>query len=201
MTRAGTGGARFPSFSASLSASYLLELAIIAASYFGIAKTAVLVPAINSTATPLWPPTGLALSLILLRNDRIWPAILIGSIFASAISSSPTASLEIGFQCDRHHGRSARRSLADQSLVAGLQDARVPAQRCEICAHLLCSDRCDQFWHRHSGPRSHQCFRLCRFACHFDRHLGKVVAHGRGRDCDHRSRHFALGDDATASIS
>ena len=94
MTRAGTGGARFPSFSASLSASYLLELAIIAASYFGIAETALLLPAINATATPLWPPTGLALSLILLRNDRVWPAILIGSIFASAISSSPTASLE-----------------------------------------------------------------------------------------------------------
>jgi hypothetical protein len=53
MTRAGTGGARFPSFSASLSASYLLELAIIAASYFGIAKTALLVPAINATAMPI----------------------------------------------------------------------------------------------------------------------------------------------------
>ena len=76
------------------SASYLLELAIIAASYFGIAKTALLVPAINATAMPLWPPTGVALSVILLRGDRVWPAILIGSIFASAISSSPTAFLE-----------------------------------------------------------------------------------------------------------
>ena len=173
MTRAGTGGARFSSFSASLSASYLLELAIIAASYFGIAKTALLVPAINATAMPLWPPTGVALSVILLRGDRVWPAILIGSIFATAITSSPTALLESDFQCDRHHGCSTRRSMADQSLVAGLQDARVPAQRCEICAHLLCSDRCDQFWHRHSGCRSHQCFRLCRFACCFDRLLGQ----------------------------
>jgi integral membrane sensor domain MASE1 len=94
MARAGTGGARFPSFSASLSASYLLELTIIAASYFGIAKTAVLVPAINATAMPLWPPTGVALSVILLRGDRVWPAILIGSIFATAITSSPIALLD-----------------------------------------------------------------------------------------------------------
>ena len=32
---------------------------MIAATYFGIAETALLLPAINSTATPLWPPTGL----------------------------------------------------------------------------------------------------------------------------------------------
>jgi PAS domain S-box-containing protein len=95
MTRAGTGGARFPSFSATLSASYLLELAIIAASYFGFAKTALLVPAINATAMPLWPPTGVALSVILLRGDRVWPAILIGSIFATAITSSPMALLDL----------------------------------------------------------------------------------------------------------
>ena len=95
MTRTGTSEARFPNLFGNLSgARYFLELAIIAATYFGIAETALLLPAINATATPLWPPTGLALSLILLRNDRIWPAILIGSIFASAISSSPTASLE-----------------------------------------------------------------------------------------------------------
>ena len=95
MTRTGTSEARFPNLFGNLSgARYFLELAIIAATYFGIAETALLLPALNSTATPLWPPTGLALSLILLRNDRIWPAILIGSIFASAISSSPTASLE-----------------------------------------------------------------------------------------------------------
>jgi hypothetical protein len=94
MTRTGTSEARFPLFGNPSGARYFLELAIVAATYFGIAETALLLPAINATATPLWPPTGLALSLILLRNDRIWPAILIGSIFASAISSSPTAFLE-----------------------------------------------------------------------------------------------------------
>ena len=92
MTRTGTSEARFPNLPGNLSgARYFLELAIIAATYFGIAKTALLVPAINATAMPLWPPTGVALSVILLRGDRVWPAILIGSIFATAITSSPMA--------------------------------------------------------------------------------------------------------------
>ena len=92
MTTTGTSEARFPNLRGNLSrAKYFLELAIIAATYFAIAETALLLPAINATATPLWPPTGLALSVILLRGDRVWPAILIGSIFATAITSSPMA--------------------------------------------------------------------------------------------------------------
>ena len=64
MTRTGTSEARFPNLFGNLSgARYFLELAITAATYFGIAETALLLPAINATATPLWPPTGLALSL------------------------------------------------------------------------------------------------------------------------------------------
>jgi hypothetical protein len=62
MTRTGTSEARFPNLFGNLSgARYFLELAIIAATYFGIAETALLLPAINATATPLWPPTGLML--------------------------------------------------------------------------------------------------------------------------------------------
>src|SRR5262249_53487707 len=38
-----------------------------------------LLPSINPAATPLWPPTGFALALLLLLGDRIWPAILVGS--------------------------------------------------------------------------------------------------------------------------
>jgi hypothetical protein len=46
MTRAGTGEARFATFSANLSpVSYFLELAIIAASYFGLTEVALLLPA------------------------------------------------------------------------------------------------------------------------------------------------------------
>src|SRR6516162_4300757 len=66
---------------------YGLEIAIIAVLYVGVASTALLFPAITAIQTPLWPPSGIALALILLRGYRIWPGILIGSFSAIAISS------------------------------------------------------------------------------------------------------------------
>jgi len=87
MAGAGTGAARFPAVSAVLSAViYAIELAIIAASYFSLAESALLLPAINPAATPLWPPTGVALAFVLLRGYRVWPAILVSSFSANAIS-------------------------------------------------------------------------------------------------------------------
>jgi PAS domain S-box-containing protein len=87
MTRAGIGEARIPALRTVLSAAtYTLELAIIAASYFGLAESAQLLPAVNPAATPLWPPSGVALAVVLLRGYRVWPAIVVGSFSANAIS-------------------------------------------------------------------------------------------------------------------
>ena len=81
MERAGFGKARMFVFrSGSSAAIYILELSIIAASYIGLGVSALWLPAINPAATPLWPPTGFALALVLLGGYRIWPAILVGSV-------------------------------------------------------------------------------------------------------------------------
>jgi PAS domain S-box-containing protein len=86
MERAGTGEARVPALRSVLNAAvYGLELAIIAAAYFGLAESAQLLPAVDPTATPLWPPTGFALALVLLRGYRIWPAILLAAFAAQAL--------------------------------------------------------------------------------------------------------------------
>ena len=83
---AGTGVARFPALRTALSALiYAIELIVIVVGYLGLADTAQLLPGINPTGTPLWPPTGLALALILLRGYRIWPALFIGEFSANAI--------------------------------------------------------------------------------------------------------------------
>src|SRR5262249_36308132 len=80
MEMAGFGKAKISAFgSTSSAARYFLELSIIGASYIGFAELAVLLPAINPAATPLWPPTGFALAFVLLRGYRTWPAILVGS--------------------------------------------------------------------------------------------------------------------------
>ena len=87
MTTAIIGRLKSPDARAVLSAaSYLLELAVIAASYFGLANIALLLPATNPAATPLWPPTGVALCLVLLCGYRVWPAIFLGAFSASAFS-------------------------------------------------------------------------------------------------------------------
>ncbi|WGS02548.1 MASE1 domain-containing protein [Bradyrhizobium sp. ISRA443] len=65
--------------SARSAATYLVELLIVAAIYGALAACASFLPAINPAATPLWPPTGLALALVMLRGYRIWPAILAGA--------------------------------------------------------------------------------------------------------------------------
>ena len=72
-------------------ATYTLELIAIAIGYFGLAVSGLLVPWINPTATPLWPPTGLALALMLIRGYRIWPAIFLGA-FLSTIAGSGSLS-------------------------------------------------------------------------------------------------------------
>jgi PAS domain S-box-containing protein len=66
---------------------YGLEIAIIAVLYVGLASTAQLFPAIAAVQTPLWPPTGLALAIILLRGYRSWPGIFIGSLAATTIAA------------------------------------------------------------------------------------------------------------------
>ncbi len=81
MERARFGLAKVFAFGSARSAgTYLVELLIVAAIYIGFAESARLLPAIGPAATPLWPPTGFALALVLLRGYRIWPAILVGSV-------------------------------------------------------------------------------------------------------------------------
>jgi len=90
MKRVETGEAGFPVLrSAQNAATYALELIAVAASYVFLAELVLLLPSINPTATPLWPPTGFALALLLLRGYRIWPAILIGSCSSGALVGSP----------------------------------------------------------------------------------------------------------------
>jgi len=88
MTRAGTGEAHLPPLRAVLGAATIaLELIIIAVIYFGLAEAALLLPVLNPAATPLWPATGVALAIILLRGYRVWPAIFAGCFAAHAVYS------------------------------------------------------------------------------------------------------------------
>jgi integral membrane sensor domain MASE1 len=90
MPRAETGEANLLNHSGLITASYVGELAVIAVGYFVLVAAGRLLPALNAVAMPLWPPTGIAFGLFLLRGNHVWPAVLIGSFCANAISPALT---------------------------------------------------------------------------------------------------------------
>ena len=65
-------------------AKYALELVVIWATYFILAKIGSLLASIDASAVPIWPPTGFALAVILLRGVRVWPAIFAAVLAANA---------------------------------------------------------------------------------------------------------------------
>src|SRR6266545_4683275 len=71
--------------------AYALELVIIGAAYFALAKAGLALASINPSATPIWPATGLAFAAVLLRGYRIAPAILIAAFAANATTAGSLA--------------------------------------------------------------------------------------------------------------
>src|SRR5215510_2792885 len=53
-------------------------------SYFLLAKVALTLASVHPSASPVWPPTGLALASFLLWGNRLWPAIAAGAFLANA---------------------------------------------------------------------------------------------------------------------
>ena len=93
--------------------SDVVELILVGLAYFTLAYLGLRLASINPSATPIWPPTGLAIAAILLWGDRIAPAIFIaaflvnqltaGSIFTSlAIAGGNTLEAVVAGYLVRH---------------------------------------------------------------------------------------------------
>jgi PAS domain S-box-containing protein len=68
-------------------ARYIFALLAVALIYFALAKFGLQLASVNPSASPIWPPTGLALATVLLGGLRLWPAILIGAFAANATTA------------------------------------------------------------------------------------------------------------------
>ena len=68
-------------------ARYLAALLVVAGAYFVLAKLGLRLASVNPSASPIWPPSGLALAAVLLGGLRIWPAILVGAFVANATTA------------------------------------------------------------------------------------------------------------------
>jgi len=75
----------FPSGRAFL--RYAAILVAVAAVYFIFAKLGLTLASVNPSASPIWPPTGIALAAVLLGGLRVWPAILAGAFAANAATA------------------------------------------------------------------------------------------------------------------
>ena len=59
----------------------------VAVLYFVAARVGLLLAAVSPSATPVWPPTGIAFAACLVLGYRVWPAIFAGAFLANITTS------------------------------------------------------------------------------------------------------------------
>src|SRR5207247_7099830 len=74
---------------------YWAVVAILAAMYFVAARYGLRLAYVHPSATPIWPPTGIALAAMLVLGYRVWPGILIGAFLANVMTAG-TAATSLG---------------------------------------------------------------------------------------------------------
>ncbi len=68
-----------------------MTIVIVAGVYFAAAKLGLTLAFVNASATPVWPPTGIALAALLVLGYRIGPGILIGAFLANITTAGSIA--------------------------------------------------------------------------------------------------------------
>jgi signal transduction histidine kinase len=75
------------------------EIVLAALIYFVLARASLYFASLNASATPIWPPTGLAIALLLVRGNALLPAILVGAFAANYLVTpqiATAAAISIG---------------------------------------------------------------------------------------------------------
>jgi signal transduction histidine kinase len=110
-----------PSQALKATAKRAVRIAAIATVYVAAAKFGLLMDAVGGFATLVWPPTGIALSALLIFGRGVWPAIAIGAFAANLTAHAPVAvalGIAIGNTLEAVVGAAALQQLArfDRSL-------------------------------------------------------------------------------------
>src|SRR5919202_3014146 len=77
---------------------YVARVALLAAAYYGVAKLGLSFAFETPSVTAVWPPTGLALAVLVLWGYRFWPGVAIGAFLANSWTGIPLAAT-IGLTC------------------------------------------------------------------------------------------------------
>src|SRR5262249_21142429 len=70
---------------------YPVQVAFLAAAYFGAAKLGLTMAFVAEQVTTVWPRTGTALPALLLFGYRAWPGTALGAFLANATAHAPPA--------------------------------------------------------------------------------------------------------------
>jgi len=62
-----------------------VQIVLLAVVYFATARLGLLLAYPGTNATPIWMPTGIALSAVLLFGNRMWPGIALGAFFVNFV--------------------------------------------------------------------------------------------------------------------
>ncbi len=62
---------------------YLGTIALFAALYFATAKLGLSYAFVQKNASPVWPPTGIALGVLLVYGRRYWPGVFVGALLVN----------------------------------------------------------------------------------------------------------------------
>src|SRR5262249_41153937 len=68
---------------------HALQMAFLAAFYFGAARLGLTMAFVAEQVTAVWPPTGIALAALLLFGYRLWPGIALGAFLANVTAHAP----------------------------------------------------------------------------------------------------------------
>jgi signal transduction histidine kinase/CheY-like chemotaxis protein len=69
--------------------AYLVELLLFALVYYGAGWAGLQMASASKQISVVWPDTGIALAVLVLRGRRLWPAIAIASFVANLASGAP----------------------------------------------------------------------------------------------------------------
>ena len=76
-------------------AKYVLIVIALAAVYFMAGKLGLSMALFNKSASPVWPPTGVAIAAIILLGYRFFPAVFIGAFFVNMVVT-PSIPVSLG---------------------------------------------------------------------------------------------------------
>src|SRR5881394_2947715 len=67
------------------------QILALAGLYYYCGKFGLSLAFVNASASAIWPPTGLALAVLLLRGYRLWPGVFLGAFLVNIVTQGGVA--------------------------------------------------------------------------------------------------------------